>query len=77
MEDIWAEELRRTNPKAYEKRRQQKYIQGVNEDRPAVISVNMFFAPLAVTEFLARIHVFRNMGNRDWQSFGATCANLL
>jgi hypothetical protein len=36
---------------------------GVNEDRPAVISVNMFFASLAVNEFLARLHPYRDDNN--------------
>jgi hypothetical protein len=60
---IRAEELRRTDPDRYRELRRQKYIQGVEEERPAVISVNGFFAALAVNEFLARVHVFRNVDN--------------
>ena len=37
----------------------QKYIRGVQEDRPAVISVNSMVAAMAVNEMLARIHRFR------------------
>ena len=62
-EQIRAEEMRRTNPDRYRELRRQKYILGVEEERPAVISVNAFFAALAVNEFLARIHVFRNVDN--------------
>jgi hypothetical protein len=62
-EQIRAEEMRRTNPDRYRELRRQKYILGIEEERPAVISVNAFFAALAVNEFLARIHVFRNVDN--------------
>jgi hypothetical protein len=62
-EQIRAEEVRRTNPDKYRDLRRQKYILGIEEERPAIISVNAFFAALAVNEFLARIHVFRNVDN--------------
>jgi hypothetical protein len=65
-EQIRAEETRRTDPGRYNDLRRQRYIQGVDEDRPAVISVNTFFAALAVNDFLARIHGFRNADNRDF-----------
>src|ERR1700723_3729574 len=67
-EQIRAEEMRRTNPELYRELRRQGYIQGVNEERPAVISVNAFFGSLAVNEFLARVHVFRNVGNREFST---------
>jgi hypothetical protein len=65
MEQVRAEETKRTNPEAFEELRRANYIQGVDEDRPAVVTVNMFFSSLAVNEFLARIHCFRNMSNAD------------
>jgi len=43
--------------------RKEKYISGVEEDRPAVISVNMQLAAMAVNELLARLHDFRDDGN--------------
>jgi hypothetical protein len=58
-DDVAAAALKRTDPKEYERRRKQKYIRGVQVDRPAVISVNMFFAALGVNEVLARLHGFR------------------
>lgn len=61
-----AEAMKRTDPTTYEDLRRQKYIKGVQEDRPAVISVNMFFASLAVNEFLARIHPYRLDDNREF-----------
>lgn len=63
---IRAEETRRTNPERFAELRKQKYIQGVEVDRPAVISVNTFFAALATNEFLARIHAFRNVDNDEF-----------
>lgn len=63
---IRAEETKRTDPERFAELRRQKYIQGVEVDRPAVISVNTFFAALAVNEFLARIHAFRNVDNGEF-----------
>ena len=66
MKQVEAEGLRRTNPKEYCSRLRVNYIQGVREDRPAVISVNMLFAAKVVLEFLARIHEFRYDHNREF-----------
>ena len=65
-EQVRAEETRRIDPARYREMRRQRYIQGIEEDRPAVISVNAFFAALAVNEFLARIHGFRNVSNSEF-----------
>lgn len=51
--------LKRTDPKAYRANLAAGYIRGVAEDRPAVISVNMQVASMAVNEFLARLHPYR------------------
>ncbi len=66
MNKVYAESLKRTNPNEYKKQLKEKYISGVQEDRPAVISVNMQFAAMAVNEFLARIHKFRDDGNEEY-----------
>ena len=66
MEQVEAEELRRTNSEIYLARRDEGYLRGVDEDRPAVIPVNMFFSSLVVQEFLARLHPFRNAPNRSY-----------
>lgn len=73
-DEIEAEALRRTNPAEYEQRLKVGYIRGIREERPAVISVNMFFASLAVNEFLARLHPFRDDPNSDyaWTSISLT-----
>jgi hypothetical protein len=65
MEQMEAEELRRTNPEIYRARRDEGYLRGIDEDRPAVIPVNMFFSSLVVQEFLGRLHPFRNAPNRS------------
>lgn len=66
MERVEAEEMRRTDPEMYRRQVKEGYLRGVNEDRPAVISVNMFFASLAVNDFLARLHPYRNHSNADY-----------
>lgn len=71
-EDIRAEGLKRTNPTAYRRLRMSKYIKGVREDRPAVISVNFHYASLAVLDFLARLHPYRNDGNKGVDHLGST-----
>lgn len=66
MEQVEAEELRRTNPEIYRARRDEGYLRGTDEDRPAVIPVNMFFSSLVVQEFLGRLHPCRNAPNRSY-----------
>lgn len=73
LEQFQAASLKRANQQEYEKRREEKYITGVQEDRPAVISVNMLLASVAVNELLARIHRFRDDGN---ENFAATRISL-
>ncbi len=63
MEKVKDEGLRRTDTKAYADQIESKYIKGVNEERPAVISVNMTAAALGVNEMLARIHPYRDAAN--------------
>src|SRR5687767_4131835 len=69
LEQVRAAGLRRSDPRAYEEQLKEKYIIGVMEDRPAVISVNMFFASLAVNEFLARLHPFRDDENKHFATY--------
>jgi hypothetical protein len=66
MARVDAESLRRTDPKMYRRLIQEGYLRGVEEDRPAVVSVNAFFASLVVNEFLARLHPYRNSPNRNY-----------
>ena len=73
LEDIEAEDLFRTSPGEYRERRARGYVRGIQVDRPAVISVNMHFASLAVNEVLARLHPFRMDDNEE---FGITRMSL-
>lgn len=59
-ERLRAEATKRQNPETYRQLLEQKYIQGVDVDRPAVISINMMVSALAVNEFLNRIHLFKD-----------------
>lgn len=63
MARVDAESLRRTNPEMYRRLIREGYLRGTDEERPAVVSVNAFFASLAVNEFLARLHAYRNTPN--------------
>lgn len=62
-EQVRVAALHRNYPDQYQELLREKYISGVAEDRPAVISVNFLFAALAVNEFLARLHPYRLAGN--------------
>jgi len=57
--------LKRTDPKAYRDQVRAGYIRGVDEDRPAVISINMQMASTAINEFLARLHPYRYDDNSE------------
>jgi len=69
-DDVRAGALRRTDPETYRDMVRAKYLRGINEERPAVISINMLIASLGVNELLARLHAFRDDGNADYASFG-------
>jgi hypothetical protein len=76
MKQVEAEELKRTNPDLYAEQCRAGYLRGVDEDRPAVISVNMLYASLAVNEFLARVHPYRNQPNSDYAYLGASLSEV-
>jgi hypothetical protein len=76
MEDVRAEGLRRTNPEMYTENLNAGYLRGVQEDRPAVISVNMTFAALLVNDLLSRVHPYRNEPNRAYATVRASLAEL-
>lgn len=66
-EQVRAESLRRRSPEQYAALRKEGYIQGVNVDSPAVISINGFAASHGVNEMLARIHPFRRDANGEFR----------
>jgi hypothetical protein len=76
LDDVRAEGIKRQNADYYEKQRGAGYIKGVDEDRPAVISVNMQFANLAVTELIARLSGFRENPNRAYAKIGMSLSEV-
>lgn len=65
LQQLQAESIKRVNVSAYEDLVENKYLINVNEPSPAVISVNMQVAAIAVNDFLARIHEYRNISNDE------------
>lgn len=76
MQQVAEAGLKRNDPAAYTKNRQEGYIKGVEEHRPAVISVNMALSSLAVQDFLARLHPFREQSNEEIASIEASLSSL-
>lgn len=66
MEQVAAEDWRRTDPAHYRKQRMAGYLAEVGEEQPAVMSVNMQAACMAFNDFMARIHAYRLDGNREF-----------
>lgn len=55
-----AQGMKRTSPEEYRALLERKYIDGVEVDRPAVISINMLISSISVIELLNRIHLFKD-----------------
>jgi len=70
LEQVRAAGMKRTSPLQYEQQKKLNYIVGLPDDnRPAVISVNMNCASLAVLELLARLHPYRDEPNSEYASY--------
>lgn len=76
LADVAAEGLHRNDPVAAARQVEDKYIRGLQVHRPAVISVNMFAASLAVNDFLARLHPYRRLANKDVASIEFSLGEL-
>lgn len=76
MDKVREEGLRRNDPEAYSQQVEDSYIRGAQEQRPAVISVNMFIAALAVNDFLARLHPYREEPNSAIASIEFSLSSL-
>lgn len=63
-----AEAMARRNPEQYRALHAEKYLEGVEIDSPAVISINALAASLVVNEFLARLHPYRLAENVEHAS---------
>lgn len=77
MGDVRAEGEKRRNPEHYADLRRVGYIQNVDEDRPAVISVNTVFSGLIVNEFLARLHDFRDERGDTYGMIGFSLSQMM
>jgi len=62
-EQVSNDAMRRRDPARYAALRREKYIEGTDEDAPAVVTVNMLVASLAMNELLARLYPIRNAPN--------------
>jgi len=76
MKRVDAEAMRRTDPEMYRRLVKEGYLRGVDEDRPAVVSVNTFFSALVVNEFLARLHPYRNQPNDRYAWVGVNLSEM-
>ena len=76
LDDVTAEGMKRQNPAYYDEQRKAGYIKGVEENRPAVISVNTQFAGLAVNELIGRLHPFRENSNRAYAKIGLSLSEM-
>ena len=76
MNEVAAAGLRRNDPIAHNQQVKDGYIAGVPTHRPAVISVNMLGASLAVNEFLARLHPFREELNHKYAAVTFSLASM-
>lgn len=74
-EEVEAESMRRKTPELYAGRLKEQYIKGVAVERPAVVSVNMHYASLAVLELLARLHPYRAEPNGRYARYGSSLVN--
>lgn len=63
MAEVSEAALQRQDPSAHDRQIKDGYIRGFIGHRPAVISVNMLGSSLAVNEFLARLHAYREDPN--------------
>lgn len=58
-EELRAASMLRSDPEHYDEQKKSGYIVDVEVSSPAVISINMQIAAMAVNEFLARVHSYR------------------
>lgn len=65
-EQVRAAGLHRSDPDGYRDQVERGYIRGIAEDRPAVNSVNAFYASLLVMDLLARLHPYRLDPNGEY-----------
>lgn len=76
MKEVADAGLRRKDPIAHAQQVKDGYIRGVQEHRPAVISVNMFAASVAINDLLGRLHPYREEPNSNIASIEFSLSSL-
>lgn len=76
MKDVADAGLRRRDPEAHAQQVKDGYVRGVQVQRPAVISVNMFASSLAINDLLARLHPYREEPNNSVASIEFSLSSL-
>ncbi len=66
QKDLDSAFLIRENPEQYSALLKEGYVRNARVNQPAVVSINMQAAALAVNELLARIHPYRIESNREY-----------
>ena len=75
-EQLAAVATRAADPDGYAALVREGYLAGVDEPRPAVISINTMVASLAINELLARLHPFRDEDNDQFAKVTITLSQM-
>ena len=76
MSRVEAEEMARTNPEMYRRQVDEGYLKGIDENRPAVVSINMLLASIVVNDFLSRLHPYRNLADGEYAYIGMNLSEM-
>lgn len=77
LDQLKSADLARTDPTEHKKQMDEGYLKSANVESPAVISINMIFSSLAITEMLARLHPFRDCNNAKYASITFSVSGFL
>lgn len=77
LDQLKSADLARTDPAEHKKQVNEGYIKSANVESPAVISINMIFSSMAITEMLARLHPFRDCNNARYASITFSVSGFL
>jgi hypothetical protein len=77
LKQLEAASLYRTDPETYAAQRKDGYIDGVNIDRPAVITVNALISSFAIDSFLSRIHPYKRVDNKNMALIRVSLTDML
>lgn len=77
LDQLKSADLARTDPAEHKKQVGEGYIKSANVESPAVISINMIFSSMAVTEMLARLYPFRDCNNAKYAGITFSVSGFL